>query len=64
MLVIRYCSSAAVQLYQDQDYISVANYGLLWYSRLPAASQQRNRVWDRNMDLWTWQKREENNSHK
>jgi hypothetical protein len=20
----------------------------------PAASQQRNGVWDRNMDLWTW----------
>ncbi|CAD6264093.1 unnamed protein product [Miscanthus lutarioriparius] len=47
-------SRAAVELCQDQDYISVANYGLLWYFRLPAASQQRNRVWDRNMDVWTW----------
>jgi hypothetical protein len=42
----------------------LANYGLLWYCKLPAASHQRNRVWDKNLDLWTVQKREENNSHK
>ena len=26
--------------------------------------EKMNGVWERNMDLWTWQKREENNSHK
>jgi len=58
MLVIRYCSSAAVQLYQDQDYISVANYGLLWYSSSKSAKK-----WSLGQEYGVLDSAE-NNSHK